>query len=508
MITGESAMQKNSFNHMLVAASTLAMVAGSQTVYAQIEEVTVTGLRASILNSVEAKRQSDVVSDVVDAGAAGTLPAVSIADALGRIPGVTTVRSSGHTSELNIRGMNGDFIETTLNGNEQASTSSYTASSRWMAFDQYPAELITQAAVYKSPKASLIEGGVAGTVEMKTADPLLAPKEQNVNVGYRHSYNDAAKSVGADESGDRLSFSYQGKFLEETLGVAVGAAHFTQPNNFEGARAGADGKNGYTQYDVNGDGVKEALPQSLQYQAGKGSDTRDGYMATVVYKPTESFKAQVDYFKSTYDSEDLRHGVTVSGLDTGLSQFALSNAQIVNGVVTSGTVAFNKPNTTNQGSPWFEARTEDQTTKADSDSYGLNVEWNVSDTVLLKANVAHSEGTKTRKDRLASLTAYEFGTGSDGLPTWQELSGQSMTFVGNGTKTPTLSFNNANVLTSDKMHLSRYEEYPHKYTDTIDSVKVDLKVDVELGFINSFETGIRISDRVFDSHRGDRKSVV
>ena len=89
-----------------------------------------------------------------------SLPDASIADALGRVPGVTTIRDSGQSSELNIRGMNGDFIQTTLNGREQASTAGYSAGTRWMSFDQYPAELINQAAVYKSPKASQLEGGV------------------------------------------------------------------------------------------------------------------------------------------------------------------------------------------------------------------------------------------------------------------------------------------------------------------------------------------------------------
>ena len=141
-------MKKHKFNHMLALATTMALVSGSQTVYAQqaaaeVEEVTVTGYRATVLNSIDTKRQSDVVADVVDASAVGSLPQVSIADALGRIPGVTTVRDSGQSSQLNIRGMNGDFIQTTLNGREQATTSSYTESLRWMSFDQYPAELIS-----------------------------------------------------------------------------------------------------------------------------------------------------------------------------------------------------------------------------------------------------------------------------------------------------------------------------------------------------------------------------
>ena len=85
---------------------------------------------------------------------------------------MTTVRDSGQSSQLNIRGMNGDFIQTTLNGREQASTAGYSRGTRWMSFDQYPAELINQAAVYKSPKASQLEGGVAGIVELRTANPL------------------------------------------------------------------------------------------------------------------------------------------------------------------------------------------------------------------------------------------------------------------------------------------------------------------------------------------------
>lgn len=507
-------MKKKTFNHALALVSTLSMVAGSQAVYAQkdeaVEEIVVSGFRQSVLNSVEAKRQADVVADMVDASAVGSLPAASIADALGRIPGVTTVRSSGHTSELNIRGMNGDFIETTLNGNEQASTSSYTASSRWMAFDQYPAELITQAAVYKSPKASLIEGGVAGTVEMKTVDPLTAKNEHNLNVGVKGTYNDAAKDVGADENGNRVNFSYQGKFLDDTLGVALGAAHMKQPNNFTGARAGADGKNGYSKYDVNGDGSVEALPQSFQYQAGYGEDTRNGYLATVVFKPNDSIKAQVDYFKSTYESTDLRHGVTVSGLDNGLTQFSITNPTIENGVVTAGTINFTKPSVSGQGSPWFEARTEDQSTKADSEAYGLNLDWSISDKASLKFDVSHSEGTKTRKDRLASMTAYDFGTAT-GLndagqtvtgDTWKEVSGVSMKFKMNGDKVPDISFSDAGILTGNKMRLSRYEEYPHVYTDEIDSVKVDFKYEIDAGFISAIEAGVRVSDRTFDSHRG------
>ena len=415
-------MKKQSFNHMLALATTMALVSGSQTVYAQqaaeqIEEVTVTGYRATLLNSIETKRQSDVVADVVDASAVGSLPQVSIADALGRIPGVTTVRDSGQSAQLNIRGMNGDFIQTTLNGREQATTSSYTESLRWMSFDQYPAELISQAAVYKSPKASHIEGGVAAVVELKTVNPLEAAKEHNFNAGVRLSKNSDATG---DDQGERYSLSYQGKFLDDTLGVALGYSSLKQPNNFEGSRAAADGQIGYAS--ANSD-----FARAYQFQTGYGDDQRDAFMLTTVFQPNDVFKAQLDYFKSEFESEDQRHGVTVGGL---------SNATATNGVISIG-----DPKTTGDSSPWIEARTEDQSTNADSDSLGLNLEFNLTDTTKLTLDYTNSKGDKTRKDRLVSMHAYQFGTATGNLDgasvtgtTWEELAGQTISITENGEK--------------------------------------------------------------------------
>ncbi|NQD37508.1 TonB-dependent receptor [Permianibacter sp. IMCC34836] len=474
--------------------------------------VEVTGIRGGIEKALDTKRESDVIVDVVDAGALSSLPDQSITDALARIPGVTTMRDSGQSAQLNIRGMNGDFIQTTLNGREQATTSAYTESSRWMSFDQYPAELITQGAVYKSPKASHIEGGVAATVELKTANPLKAQKDHNFNASVRKSYNDAAGDVGSDENGERFSVSYLGKFLDDKLGVGVGYAHLKQPNNFEGSRAGADSQIGYggpnNRYDFDGDGTDEYYARAFQWQAGTGNDERDGYLATVVFQPNDSLKASVDYFKSKFESEDFRHGITVSGLARP-DNYSLTSPVINNGILTGGTVSLTDPRTRgDDSSPWFESRTEDQSTQADSEAYGFNVEWSVNDQITLNFDISHSDAVKTRKDRLASLHAYEFGTATGMLdgnsvtgPTWQELSGQSMTFVGNGDGTPTAAFN-TDYTDLSYMRLSRYEEYPHKYSDEIDSYKVDFKMELDWQFVSSIEAGARYSDRMFDSRRG------
>lgn len=120
-----------------------------------LERIEVRGFSTSLIQSLNQKRFSDTVSEQISADDLGGLPDVSMADALTRLPGISAVRTGGQAAEINIRGLAGDFVFSTLNGREQVSTSG----SRAIEFDQYPSELITEASVYKSPKASLIEGG-------------------------------------------------------------------------------------------------------------------------------------------------------------------------------------------------------------------------------------------------------------------------------------------------------------------------------------------------------------
>ena len=467
-----------------------------------IEEIVTIGVRTSILGSIDAKRAGDSISDVIDAGALGALPDQSIADALGRVPGVTTVRDSGQSSQLSIRGMNGDFIQTTLNGREQASTAGYSSNTRWMSFDQYPAELINQAAVYKSPMASQLEGGVAGIVELKTANPLEAPKQHNFVFNGRLSQNDAASDFGGDENGSRISASYQGKFADDTLGLGVGYSHLDQPNAFIMSRVGADDPDSVG---FGGDGSpgNEYFPRAFQWQAGTGTDERTGIMAVLNWEPNDKFKAKVDYFHSEFDRNDVRTGITASGFREDAAVNNVVSGQVIeNGVINSATIAPIDPAFHNfdRDHAWFEARSEDQTTVADSSTYGINLEWYPTDSSTLTFDWYRSEGDKTREDRIATLHAYEFG--QDGPGTFQEVPGQALTYTLNGQNIATGQFSGVDFTDPGTMRLGRYERYPHAYTDQIDAFKVDFAMDLEWGPVSSIKAGIRISDREFTTERG------
>ena len=135
----------NKFKPNLITSALIAsgLLMGSFPLYAQqdtpapedeIEVIEVRSFGTSLIKSLNQKRFSDTVTEQLSADDLGGLPDVSIADALTRLPGISAVRTGGQAAEINIRGLSGDFVFSTLNGREQVSTSG----SRSIEFDQYP----------------------------------------------------------------------------------------------------------------------------------------------------------------------------------------------------------------------------------------------------------------------------------------------------------------------------------------------------------------------------------
>ena len=81
----------------------------------EIETIEVRGFKQSLIQSLNLKRFSDTVSEQISADDLGALPDVSMADALTRLPGITAGRTGGQAAEINIRGMSGGFVFSTLN---------------------------------------------------------------------------------------------------------------------------------------------------------------------------------------------------------------------------------------------------------------------------------------------------------------------------------------------------------------------------------------------------------
>ena len=174
-----------------VGASALALCAAAGAVQAQqvdsapvaappgtnsdASEVVVTGIRSSLANAQAIKRNSDTVVDAVTAQDIGALPDRSVTEALQRVPGVAISRFAGGNdpdhfsvegSSVVIRGLN--FVRSEFNGRDTFSAND----GRALTFADVPSELLGSVEVYKNTTASMIEGGLAGTVNLNTRKPF------------------------------------------------------------------------------------------------------------------------------------------------------------------------------------------------------------------------------------------------------------------------------------------------------------------------------------------------
>jgi TonB-dependent receptor len=158
------------------------------TTLAQNEEaIVVTGIRASLANAATAKRESVGFTESVFAEDIGEFPDTNLAESFNRVPGITITREiTGEGLNIAIRGLGTNFTRILLNGAPVAIASSGRTDSqntnREVDLDLFPSELFTQLTVNKSALASMVEGGAAGTVNMRTARPFDRP-------GMRISYS-------------------------------------------------------------------------------------------------------------------------------------------------------------------------------------------------------------------------------------------------------------------------------------------------------------------------------
>jgi iron complex outermembrane recepter protein len=150
---------------------------------ADLQEVVVTGIRASVQESLDAKRQAVSVEDVINAEDIGKMPDKNIADSLARVPGLNTSSAGANeggfdeNDRVSMRGTNPSLTLTTINGHNLAAGDWFVLDQtgtvgRSVSFTLLPSEIASQIVVDKSSSASLMEGGVAGTVDIRTRKPL------------------------------------------------------------------------------------------------------------------------------------------------------------------------------------------------------------------------------------------------------------------------------------------------------------------------------------------------
>ncbi len=267
----------------------------------QVDEVVVTGIRASLRDAIAVKRNSALVVEAISSEDIGQLPNVTIAEELVRLPGINGTRDRGNQSQAAIRGLGPRLVLGLVNGREVAS-SEPDRNVRW---EIYPSEVVSGVEVYKSQSADLISGGIAGTINIRTVRPLDYRGPAFVGTAGA-VYYDAGKDLpDYDPLGYRLSASVTHP-ITDTLGVNLGVTHQEQKNGYSTFEGWGwnDAATGGSPGDVDGDGVADSTFWGAQSQVKRLTETRNGVNGALQWKPSSQFELNADILYSKIEIDE------------------------------------------------------------------------------------------------------------------------------------------------------------------------------------------------------------
>ena len=217
----------------MLAPPAFALAAAAAPDDTALQEIVVTGIRQSVELSIEAKRRATEVTEVVTAEDIGKMADKNVADALARLPGITTSAAGANeggfdeNDRVSMRGTNPSLTQTLINGHNVAAGDWFVLDQvqtvgRSVSYTLLPAEIVSKVVVEKSSSASLVEGGVAGSVDIITRKPLDFAKpftlEASVGAVYANlpSKADGQYSALANFKNDANNFGVMLQLFSET----------------------------------------------------------------------------------------------------------------------------------------------------------------------------------------------------------------------------------------------------------------------------------------------------
>jgi iron complex outermembrane receptor protein len=322
-----------------------------------LQEIVVTGIRQSVQVSLDAKRAAVDLVDVVSAEDIGKLPDKNIADSLARVPGVTTSSAGANeggfaeNDRVSMRGTNPSLTQTLINGHNVSSGDWFVLDQtgtvgRSVSYTLLPSEIVGQVRVEKSSQASLVEGGVAGSIDIITRKPLdfANPFTIQASAGAVYatlpSKTDGQFSALGAWKNDANNFGVMLQLFSETQHLRRDGSEIL---GYETITAHPDAAGNPT-------GIAASNPDLLgvQYPALVGATEftqkreRNGGLFDAEFKPLDNLSFDLSAFSSRLLAPNLNDNYLFFGsrvLGTGTGQAPLPGYTVAGNTLTSATFA-------------------------------------------------------------------------------------------------------------------------------------------------------------------------
>ena len=284
-------------------------------------EVIVVGSRPSLKSALNIKKNADTEVDSITATDIGSFPDASIAEALQRVSGITVTRLqsaddsshfSGEPASVLIRGLT--FVRTEFNGEDSFSADA----GRGLNFNDVSPELMAGVDAYKNATADMVEGGIGGTVDLRTRVPFDS-KGQVIAASIDGDYGNVSDKTTAEYSGlysnvwntDKgrfglmvdLAYSHIDTETNEVDMTRIGAFCSAGDLNSNGSAIVSGGNVPCTANPFGGTGWAY-IPEGINYSQVLYDRTRHGAAIAAQYESNDkSFLLTARYIDSNYHNK-------------------------------------------------------------------------------------------------------------------------------------------------------------------------------------------------------------
>ncbi len=278
---------------LALSAMLVAGFASAQETDEQLEEIVVTGHRASMLNSIRAKRDADSVIDAISAVDIGKFPDTNLAESLQRVTGVQIARDGSEGNFVSIRGMDPNFTRVTINGQAGAPADARTG----FNFSLLGSEMASRLEVIKSVTAFHEEGGLGGTVNIRTRR-ALDYNSLKLAASLKGSYESLS-----EEKDPAVSILFANQFNDGKFGILLGGKYSNREYRVDELEI-----RGWHLLDVDGDGEENDYVLGRTRPRSKLQDAeRNDLNASLQYRPNGNLELYADFTYGVFDRETIMH---------------------------------------------------------------------------------------------------------------------------------------------------------------------------------------------------------